>query len=387
MRRETRTPRRDWRRTVTAQGLDFDTPAAQSAPARAYWDESTRYVFTTDEIRALESAVRLLHSMFLEAVDGVVRDQRYAELGIPKWLWPHITRSWLRRDPHLLGRFDLAYDGHGHVKLLEYNADTPTTLLEASVLQRHWLADVHPRRRQWNSIHERLLKRWCEIREHLPPGAVHFAWPGTEPTGEFHATCRYLQDTAVAAGLDTTDLTYEDLTWNRSIHRFVDPEGSPVTSVTKLRSWVLIIDEQDSETIVESLPQTCWIEPLWKMLLSYKSLLAILWENHPGHPNLLPAFVGDPGPLTEYVRKPVIGQCGENIKIVADRDRTSTGGEFGSGAYIYQGFSPLPDFDGFRPVIGAWVVGDHPAGLGIRESTGPITDDDASFIPHHILDR
>jgi glutathionylspermidine synthase len=35
----------------------------------------------------------------------------------------------------LYGRFDLAYRGDGPPKLLEYNADTPTALFEAAVVQ------------------------------------------------------------------------------------------------------------------------------------------------------------------------------------------------------------------------------------------------------------
>jgi glutathionylspermidine synthase len=37
-------------------------------------------------------------------------------------------------------------------------------------------------------------------------------------------------------------------------------------------------------------------------------------------------------------------------------------------------------------VLGAWVVGDESAGLGIRETTGLITDDTSSFVPHRIDD-
>ena len=63
----------------------------------------------------------------------------------------------------MYGRFDLRYDGGGPAKLLEYNADTPTTLLEASILQWNWLKDTHPDDDQWNSLHEQLVERWRVI--------------------------------------------------------------------------------------------------------------------------------------------------------------------------------------------------------------------------------
>jgi glutathionylspermidine synthase len=132
------------------------------------------------------------------------------------------------------------------------------------------------------------------------------------------------------------------------------------------------------------LPRTLWVEPLWKMLLSNKTLLAILWENYPGHPNLLPAFADDPGVLTEYVRKPKLGREGANVSIVAPGYETETPGVYGEEGYVYQAFDPLPEFDGFRPALGAWIVGDSSAGLGIRETAGLVTDDGAAFVPHRI---
>ena len=66
--------------------------------------------------------------------------------------------------PSIYGRFDLRYDGAGPAKLLEYNADTPTTLLEASILQWNWLKDTHEGDDQWNSLHEKLVERVTSVR-------------------------------------------------------------------------------------------------------------------------------------------------------------------------------------------------------------------------------
>jgi glutathionylspermidine synthase len=35
-------------------------------------------------------------------------------------------------------------------------------------------------------------------------------------------------------------------------------------------------------------------------------------------------------------------------------------------------------------VLGAWIVGDDAAGMGIRETPGLITDDSSTFVPHRI---
>lgn len=370
---------------MAAQGLVYGTPARQAdGTARPYWDESVHYVFEMDEVLALEADVELLHSMCLDAVEHVVLTERYRDFGLPEWSWAAVGESWRRHDPHVYGRFDLRYDGSGPAKLLEYNADTPTSLLEASIVQWHWLQDAHPEDDQWNSVHEKLVERFGELRQQLPSAAVHFTWSGTEATGEDHVTTAYLQETAAEAGFDTVGLPIEQIGWDSLLERFVDLEEAPMSTVVKLYPWEWVLDDQFGRQVVAQLPGTQWVEPLWKSLLSNKAILAVLWEMHPGHPNLLPAFLDDPGFLTEYVRKPKLGREGANITIVGAGHEVSTGGIYGDEGFVYQLLDPLPEFDGMRPALGAWVVGDSAAGLGIRETAGLVTDDGAAFVPHRI---
>jgi glutathionylspermidine synthase len=385
MRREREQPRPDWQRRVAEHGLVFGTPATgPGGVERPYWDESVHYVFEMDEVLSLEADVETLVTMCLNAVDHVVTAERYRDFAIPEWVWPAIGDSWRRSDPHLYGRFDLRYDGTGPAKLLEYNADTPTSLLEAAVVQWHWLQDTHPDDDQWNSIHEQLVDRWQQIGDRLPAGDVHFTWSAADPSGEDHLTAAYLQETAAEAGLNTVGLAIEEIGWDEQLQRFVDLEEVPMSTVVKLYPWEWLVDDPFGKHAVATLPETLWIEPLWKMLLSNKALLAVLWEMYPDHPNLLPAFLDNPGFLTEYVRKPRLGREGANIQIVGPGMRHETGGMYGEEGYVYQLFHPLPEFDGMRPALGAWVVGDYSAGLGIRETVGLVTDDGAAFIPHRI---
>ncbi|MER7010574.1 glutathionylspermidine synthase family protein [Saccharopolyspora sp. NPDC000359] len=385
MRRRTTERRPDWQAKVEELGLVFGTPArAADGSARPYWDEGAHYEFSLDEVLSLEADVELLHSMCLGAVEHVITTERYRDFGIPEWVWPHIAESWKRGDPHLYGRFDLRYDGTGPAKLLEYNADTPTSLLEAAVVQWHWLTECHEGDDQWNSIHEKLVERWAEIKDQLATTEVHFTWSSADTTGEDNITAAYLQETAAEAGLNTVGLAIEEIGWDSLLERFVDLEEAPMNSVVKIYPWEWMVDDEFGKHAVGTLPATQWVEPLWKMLLSNKALLAVLWEMHPGHPNLLPTFLDQPGLLTEYVRKPRLGREGNNISVVAPGWETETAGIYGEEGYVYQAFDPLPEFDGMRPALGAWVVGDSSAGLGIRETAGLITDDGAAFVPHRI---
>ncbi|MCP2237680.1 Glutathionylspermidine synthase [Prauserella halophila] len=385
MQRSMSAPRPNWQQTVEQQGLVFGSPARYGdGKARPYWDESVHYVLPMDEVLALEADVELLHSMCLDAVDHVVTAERYREFGLPEWLWPHIAESWKRGDPHLYGRFDLRYDGRGPAKLLEYNADTPSSLLEAAILQWHWKTEVFPDADQWNSLHEQLVERWQYVGGLLPSKEVHFTWSSADTSGEDHITTTYLQETAAEAGLDTVALAIEEIGWDPLLKRFVDLEESPIGTAVKNYPWEWIVEEEFGRYAAESQPQTLWVEPLWKTLLSNKALLGILWENYPGHPNLLPAFNDQPGLLTEYVRKPKLGREGANVQIVAPGYETETAGVYGAEGYTFQAFDPLPEFDGYRPALGAWMVGDNAAGLGIRETAGLVTDDGAAFVPHRI---
>jgi glutathionylspermidine synthase len=125
-----------------------------------------------------------------------------------------------------------------------------------------------------------------------------------------------------------------------------------------------------------------WIEPAWKMILSNKAILPILWDLYPGNcPWLLPAYF-EPGPLTDYVRKPILSREGANIDLVRSGNLVQqTGGEYGTEGHIYQQLFTLPDFDGKHPVLGSWIIGQEPAGMGIRESDNLVTDNLSRFIP------
>lgn len=135
MQRHSITPRPSWQTIVEQQGLTFHTPATDDPNTRPYWDESACYEFTAHEIETLESAANELQQMCLAAAQHVIDERRYDELEIPVEAVPLIEWAWNEEPPALYGRFDVMYDGTHPPKLLEYNADTPTSLLEAAVIQ------------------------------------------------------------------------------------------------------------------------------------------------------------------------------------------------------------------------------------------------------------
>ena len=129
MQRIASSPGANWQKKVEAAGLTWHT-----GERRAYWNESAFYEFTAKEVDLLVSATNELEGMTRRAAQYVIENRLYSKMGIPELAVPLIERSWDAEPPSLYGRFDLMYDGCHPPKLLEYNADTPTSLLEAAVV-------------------------------------------------------------------------------------------------------------------------------------------------------------------------------------------------------------------------------------------------------------
>ncbi|WNE97152.1 glutathionylspermidine synthase family protein [Streptomyces luomodiensis] len=395
MKRHTIDPRPDWQSTVEEQGVIYPLTRYPDGSLRPYWDESAYYAFSLPEVEALEEVVEELHRMSLAAAAHIVDTGRFADLGIddPR-LAGLIAESWHRRaeQPSVYGRFDLRYDGGtGPAKLLEYNADTPTSLVEAASAQWFWMEDRFPGADQWNSLHERLVDAWRTQAALLPPGSpLYFAHSAGDELGEDLMTVAYLRETAEQAGLSTEAISVEDIGWERLSGRFVDKRFRFIRSCFKLYPWEWLVTDRFGPHVLDTLDNgggtgsTLWIEPAWKMLLSNKALLAVLWELFPGHPHLLPAYLDGPRELartTGYVAKPLLGREGAGVTVHPPGEDPVLRDE----PCCYQELAPLPDFDGNRVVLGTWVVQGESAGLGIRESAGLVTDEYARFIPHVIL--
>jgi glutathionylspermidine synthase len=373
MERVSTTARPDWKDKVEKQGLLF-----HHTDGELYWKESVYYEFTDREVAILESATKELWARCLDAVDHVISKSRYTDLGIPIKAIPLIKRSWEEEHPSIYGRFDLAYGGGSLPKLLEFNADTPTMLLEAAVIQWQWLQELHPKADQFNSIHEVLIARWKELKEGKYVKEPFFF--ASLNHVEDLMTATYLEDTARQAGLDTRSIKMEDIGWDGSMWRA--PDGTAIQSIFKLYPWEWMFKEEFGENLLTSV-WTTWMEPAWRMILSNKGILPILWELFPNHPNLLPAQFDNSRGLDGWVRKPLHGREGEDVKVMMPNgERHKVEGRYSDQRMIYQQYTPLPCFDGWHTLIGSWLIAEEPAGIGVRESNTPITVNASPFVPH-----
>lgn len=386
MRRVVSPPRPDFARCAADIGFDF-----AEIDGEPYWDESARYEFTLREIEEdLEAPTEELGALCRELVGRVATDESVLrKLAIPEHAWELIASSWKNGEPSLYGRFDFVYDGNGPAKLLEYNADTPTSLFESAVVQWRWMRDLVDRgllpheTDQFNSLHEKLIARWGAIAPE-PGQFLHLAC--MQDSVEDSGTIAYLADCAIQAGLETSQIGMGDIGF--LVDRFADHEDRAIEFLFKLYPWEWMFADEFGKS--PAMKMTRFVEPPWKAILSNKGVLALLWEAEPNHPNLLPAFfendfradsLGD-----RYARKPLLSREGANVTLYDGAHILAReSGDYGIEGYIRQALHPLPDFDGKRPVIGSWLVGDEPAGMGIREDTSAITSNRSRFTPHVIL--
>ena len=141
------------------------------------------------------------------------------------------------------------------------------------------------------------------------------------------------------------------------------------------------------------LPQcdTTFLEPAWKMVLSNKGILPLLWERHPEHPNLLPSWFHDidtAPPVSDFVIKPLLSREGANIHVFKDYKQAFVSeGQYGDEGFIGQALCPPPFINGHGPVCGVWIVNNLSCGLGVREDNSPITGNNARFVPHIIAEE
>ncbi|OAV09982.1 glutathionylspermidine synthase family protein [Moraxella catarrhalis] len=383
MKRITVAPRPDWQSEMARIGFNYHSIDGN------YWQEDACYVFTESQIDLLEDATNALHHMYVQAVAHVVKTGDYARLGIDDIAAKQIEDSFGRQAPSLYGRFDLCFDGINPPKLYEYNADTPTALFEASVAQWYWLqaqGGILRGADQFNNIHERLLVEFESLKPMLGYDTLYLT--AVSDSIEDLTTTQYLQDVAIQAGLQTDYIDIGNIGYRMSDGQFTDLNDNIIRHLFKLYPWEWLLAEEFGQHIASS--NIHLIEPAYKLLMSNKALLTVLWEMFPNHPNLLAASLNPNDISTNVVKKPFFSREGANISLTHANQTLSTHGQYGQEGYVYQESKPLPKFSNNQgqdvfAVIGSWIVGHSAAGIGIREDSTLITKDTSLFVPHAFI--
>lgn len=379
MQRKTLIPNRDLAKAM--EELRFDIYNLPSVNNRTYFSDNVYYEFTHDQIESIYEASKELHFMCLDYVSDIIKIGDYENLGLNKTMIEVIEATYKKsKNRHIYGRFDLAFNPElNTIKMLEYNADTPTSLYESSVVQWNWKEHYFSSSDQYNYIHEELIKRWKQF-----PNNMYFT-AHDDAGKEDWITLYYLLDTYLASGKNTGNcINLTDLGVD-SKNRFVDLSDNVIENIFKLYPWEFMQQEE----FIDYAANTNFIEPSWKILLSNKSLLPELWQRHTNHPLLLTSYFDRNQSITNnnFIKKPIFSREGANVSSTNPADSRNKDYElyaddlYDSTGYIFQKDAQIKLQDGYTPIIGSWVVGDEPCGINIREDIG-FTRNTSAFVSH-----
>ena len=257
MHREASTPRPGWQHKLEQLGFDY-----YNMEGKAYWTEQACYVFTADEIDQLEAATVELHGLCLKAVEYVGRQQALAAHAHPAGLGRLHRAGVAARRSDSVGRFDLAYDGKGPPKLLEYNADTPTALYEAAVVQWYWLKDTKPDADQFN-----LDPREADRGVARDPGQAAAGSPGrtSRASRTIPRISRRRNTCATPPCRRASPASRSPCTWSAGTAALHRTGEMPIQVMASSIPWEWMVREEFGAHVLTD--TTAFIEPAWKMIL------------------------------------------------------------------------------------------------------------------------
>lgn len=371
-------PRLNWIEKNNELGFDFSF-----VDGDPYWIEDHCYEFNYNQILELEKATQEIISMCYNVVEFVIENDLFEKLKITEKFWKAIKNSWNKDDFSLYGRLDFYYDGINPPKLLEFNADTPTALLESSIVQWKWLEEQNIQLKnndQFNSIHEKMIENWDYYKNNfLNNEILHFT--SFADSLEDYRNVEYIMDTAYQAGIKVKYVPINEIGSDGII--LIDQEYQEIKHLFKLYPYEWMMNEEFGNILIN--PPCKLIEPLWKTILSNKAMLVLLWELYPNNTYLLEASFSEIE--KEYVKKPIYGREGSNISINSNnlKFETEFNSLYDSTGYIYQEAKILPIFDKKYAQVCSWIIGDEAAGICIREDDTPVIGNLSTLVPHYFF--
>ncbi|MCO4844949.1 MAG: glutathionylspermidine synthase family protein [Sulfurovum sp.] len=357
-------------------------------------------VISEDEAEAYYEASNTLYDMYVEAAEYVVENNLFHEIGIPFNLVDVIKESW-ENDVHwhLYGRFDLAGGVDGKpIKLLEFNADTPTALFETAIIQWAMLKkNGLEEESQFNALYESLVnnfKRLVTLEEDVSTfeeryDGWNFLFTSVKGNSEEENTVRLLKHIATEAGFSTEFAYIDDIEF--SVEDGIFYEDKNYELWFKLIPWEdIALEESDLAMLLTNIiknQKAIIFNPAYTLLFQSKGLLKILWDLYPNHPLLLESSF-EPLEGKKQVKKPVFGREGGSVSILDEKanDIAHVEGDYESHKMIYQAYTELvTDSEGQCYQAGVFYAYEA-CGLGFRKG-GKILDNMSKFVGHIVRDK
>ncbi|QOY52709.1 glutathionylspermidine synthase family protein [Candidatus Sulfurimonas baltica] len=354
-------------------------------------------VISQNEADAYYEAANEIYDMYVEAAEHVIENKLFFELGIPFNLIDAIKKSW-ENDVHwhIYGRFDLAGGLDSKpIKLIEFNADTPTSLFETALLQWALLKQNNmDEDKQFNNVYDaikdnfkRLVTLFDDIEnfdERYDGWKVLFS--SVEGNDEEEATTRLLQQIATDAGFNTGFEYLSNVRFDKD--GIFDADDNQYEYWFKLYPWEDIAhDEPELATILTDIMQNqkaIILNPAYTLLFQSKGMLKILYDLFPDSPYLLKTSF-EPLKNTLHVAKTVFGREGANIKIVSSDGAIleQINGPYDNYKKVYQEYVDFnKDENGSKYQAGVFFAYEA-CGVSFRKGS-EIMDNMSKFVGHCI---
>lgn len=347
------------------------------------------------EAEAYYEAGNTLYEMYAQAAEYVIENDLFFDLGIPFNLIDVIKKSW-ENDVHwhIYSRFDLAGGiDCKPIKLIEFNADTPTSLFETALLQ--WALLKHnnmDEAKQFNNLYEALTENFKRLitlfedtelfDERYDGWKILFSC--MSGNDEEEATTRLLQQIATDAGFHTGFEFLKDLHFDAE--GIYDARGNQYEYWFKLFPWEdIAIDEPELATMLTEIMQNqkaIILNPAYTLLFQSKGMMKILCDLFPDSPYLLQTSF-EPLKGVKQVEKTLFGREGANTKIIAEDGSIleQTEGPYENYKKIYQEYVDFPsDSEGVKYQAGLFFAYES-CGLSFRKG-GEILDNMSKFVGH-----
>ena len=353
-------------------------------------------VISEDEANAFYEATNELYDMFAQAGQYVIDNDLFHEINIPFNLVEMIKESW-ENDVHwhLYSRFDLAGGVDGKpIKMIEFNADTPTSLFETAIIQWAMLkANGLDEASQFNNIYDALkdnFKRIITLDSDIEKFEEYYAnlgwkilFSSISSSSEDINTTKLLEHIASEAGFNTDFEFIENVQFSDD-GIFKDDESFEFWF--KLIPWENIaIEESELALILTEIikeKKAIIFNPAYTLMFQSKGFMKILWDLYPNHPLLLETSF-EPLENKKQVEKRCFGREGANTKIINIDGSidVETPGDYEGHKAIYQEYVELPtDKDGNSYQAGVFFAYEA-CGLGFRKGS-KILNNMSKFVGH-----
>lgn len=354
-----------------------------------YFSEELLGLYSS-EVQKFEYIANETFLLFEKTTEKIIREKNLDFLNIPAFFHSTIEKSWANRNENLFlyGRFDINGGlDNKEAKVIEFNADTCSTLPETVLWQKIQLATMPGMKSQFNSLAEDIKQTLLNLRTKIDfPEPYMLASSFGHP--EDIQNCNIILDVAREAGFKCFYSDLESVTFSEDEGIFFEIGGEfqPIDVWFKLIPWDWMFNEEPElakliSTIIDK-KLAIVLNPAFTAIWQNKKFLAYITKNFP-NPYIAETYLNK-SELMGYVEKPIYGRMGESIKIVNNEEINSKG-DFSHQEKIYQKYYPLiTDSERYFYQLGMFYTNKASA-INFRAEEKKIITNDCEFMSHFII--